>query len=161
MARSLHTASLIAALSAFAAAVGPLPAQAQFNPFEALFGSPPRPPAGVPSGRPVPQPQYDPYEDQRFERRPYPPQQQGYPQYPQQEQPYPPQANVPTRPPGGIQSQPLPPPPGTAAVDPRAPGVQPPQAGLPPGPLPPRGAPQPSDTSPQPGDEVVVEPPSQ
>ncbi len=165
MARSLHTACLIAALSALGIALVPCPAHAQFNPFEALFGSPPRPPAGVPNGRPVPQPQYDPYQDDRFER-PYPQQQgypqqqpqQGYPQYPQ-EQPYPPQANVPMRPsPGGIQSQPLPPPPGTAAVDPRAPG-QPPQAGLPPGQLPPRATPQPGDT--QPGDEVVVEPPAQ
>ncbi len=168
MARSLHTAFLIAALSALGAALGPLPAQAQFNPFEALFGTPPRPPAGVPSGRPAPQPQYDPYQDDRYpDRRQYQ-QQQGYPpqqQYQQeQQQPYPPQANIPTAPPpgGGVQSQPLPPPPGTAAVDPRAPGAQPPQAGLPPGQLPPRGAaPPPADGALPPGDEVVVEPPSQ
>src|SRR5262245_42711754 len=101
MARSLYTACLIAALSASAVALGPMPAQAQ-NPFEMLFGSPPRPPAGVPSGRPAPQPQYDPYQDDRFpERRPYQQQpgnqQQGYPQYPPDQQPYPPQANVPTR----------------------------------------------------------------
>ncbi len=162
MARSFSTACLIAALSALGAAVGPLPAQAQFNPFEALFGAPPRPPAGVPSGRPAPQ--YDPYQDDRFpDRRPYQ-QQPGYPpqqQY-QPEPPYPPQANVPTQPPpGGIQSQPLPPPP-TAAVDPRIPGGQPQQTGLPPGQLPPRAAPPPpADGAPPPADEVVVEPPSQ
>ena len=45
MARSLHLPGLIAVL----AALSPLPAQAQFNPFEALFGTPPRPPAGVPT----------------------------------------------------------------------------------------------------------------
>ena len=159
MARSLHTACLIAALSALGAALGPLPAQAQFNPFEALFGTPPRPPSSVPSGRPAPQPQYDPYQDDRYpDRRPY--QQQPQQQYQQeQQQPYPPQANIPTAQPpgGGVQSQPLPPPPGTAAVDPRAPQ----QAGLPPGQLPPRGAPPPADGALQPGDEVVVEPPSQ
>ena len=61
MARSFRTACLIAV--PFTAALGVLPATAQFvNPFEALFGSPPRPPSGVPSGR------------QQA------PQQQGYPQ---------------------------------------------------------------------------------
>ena len=51
------------------------------------------------------------------------------------------------------------PPPTTAAIDPRAPGAQP--QGLPglPGQLQPRG--MPADTSPQPGDEVVAEPPAQ
>src|SRR5215470_10497388 len=132
MARSLHTACLIAALSALGAALGPSAAQAQFNPFEALFGAPPRPPTSVPSGRPAPQPQYDPYQDDRYpDRRQYQ-QQPGYQQqYPQDQQPYPPQANVPTGQPPGIRSQPLPPPPG-AMVDPRAPGDQPQQAGLPP-----------------------------
>jgi hypothetical protein len=49
-----------------------------------------------------------------------------------------------------VQSQPLPPPEGAAAaVDPL------------PGQRQPRGAPQPADTSPQPGDEVIAEPPSQ
>ena len=38
-------------------AFGALPAAAQFNPFEALFGSPPRPPSGVPGGRQQPPPQ--------------------------------------------------------------------------------------------------------
>jgi hypothetical protein len=134
MARLLYTACLIATVLAAA------PAAAQFiNPFEALFGTPPRPPSGVPGGG-----------------RPGPPQ-QGYPQYPDQrypEQQYPNQAGVPRQgPPGGVQMQPLPPPPGSsAAVTPGGP--------LPPGQRP-RGTPQPSDTSPQPGDEVIPEPPSQ
>src|SRR5262249_56102148 len=50
-------------------------------------------------------------------------------------------------PPGGVQSPPLPPPGGPAA------GVDPP------GQRRPRGTP--ADTSPQPGDEVIAEPPSQ
>jgi hypothetical protein len=62
---------------------------------------------------------------------------------------------------GSVQSQPLPPPPGVAVIDPAVPPSQP----LPPGPPPlqrqPRGAAQPADTSPQPGDEVVAEPPAQ
>ena len=136
MARSLHTACLVAAL----ATLGVWPAAAQFNPFEALFGSPPRPPSGVPGGR-QPAPQYPPQE--------YPP---AEPYRGQQQRPYPPQANIPPQGvPGGIQTQPLAPPPGG----------QPPLAGLPPGQRQPRGAPQPADTSPQPGDEVIAEPPSQ
>jgi len=91
------------------------------------------------------------------------PQQQGYPSYPDErypgprypeqqypEQPYPGQARE--SPPAGVQSQPLPPPEGAAAaVDPS----------LGPGGRQPRGTPQPADTSPQPGDEVIAEPPSQ
>jgi hypothetical protein len=163
MARIRLTACLIGA----SAALGALPAAAQFNPFEALFGSPPRPPAGVPSGRqPAPQEGYP--GQQQYPRQEAYPGQQPYPrqeQYPRQQpypgqaypgQPYPGQANVPPPGgPGGIQSQPLPPPPGgTAAVDPRGP-----LGALPPGQRPQRGAP--ADTSPQPGDEVVAEPPSQ
>jgi hypothetical protein len=127
------------------AALGVLPATAQFvNPFEALFGAPPRPPSGVPSGRQAP------------------PQQQGYPQQdPQYQQPYPGQARQAPLP-GGVQNQPLPPPDGTtAAVDPRAPGAPMALPGMPPGQRQPRGTPQPADTSPQPGDEVIPEPPSQ
>ena len=67
--------------------------------------------------------------------------------------------------PGAVQSQPLPPPPGTTVV-PQAPAVAvaPPQPG--PGASPPsgqrqtKGAPQPAATL-QPGDEVVAEPPAQ
>jgi hypothetical protein len=126
-----------------------LPATAQFvNPFEALFGQPPRPPSQVPGGRPPPPQQV--------------PQQQGYPQDPQyQQQPYPGQARQ-APPAGGVQNQPLPPPDGTtAAADPRAPGGPMALPGMPPGQRQPRGTPQPADTSPQPGDEVIPEPPSQ
>jgi hypothetical protein len=158
MIRSLSIACLIAGL----AALCPASAQAQFNPFEALFGAPPRPPSGVPNGR---QPQYQNdqyYQDQRDPgRSPYPGQQEQYrgqDQY-RDQQPYPPQANVPTGQPPGIRSQPLPPPPaGTAAIEPGGPSPLP---GLPPGQRQPRGVPQPADTAPQPGDEVVTEPPSQ
>jgi hypothetical protein len=155
MARTLLTACLIAG----SAALGALPAAAQFNPFEALFGTPPRPPSGVPGGRqptpPAPQEGYS--GQQQYPRQEAYPGQQQYPrQQPDPGQPYPGQANVPPQGvPGGVQSQPLPPPPGgTAAVDPRGP-----LGTLPPGQRPQRGGP--ADTSPQPGDEVIAEPPSQ
>jgi len=148
MARSFRIACLLAA--PLTAALGVLPATAQFvNPFEALFGQPPRPPSQVPGGRPPPPQQV--------------PQQQGYPQDPQyqQQQPYPGQARQ-APPAGGVQNQPLPPPDGTtAAADPRAPGGPMALPGMPPGQRQPRGTPQPADTSPQPGDEVIPEPPSQ
>jgi hypothetical protein len=127
------------------------PALAQFG---TIFGDPPRPPANVPSRPPsdVPYPQ----------------------QYPQ----YPPEQRTPPPPPvqRNIQQQPLPPPPGAtqAPVETRrAPAQQPPQQqevippqqsatpGLPPGVRQPRGTPQPANTAPQPGDEVIAEPPSQ
>src|SRR5262245_4163890 len=107
MARSFRTACLIVAPVTAWAALAVAPAAAQFvNPFEALFG-PPRPPSNVPAGR------------QQA------PQQQGYPQYQDrqypEQQPYPPQARQ-VAPDPGVQSQPLPPPEGTAAaVDPRVP----------------------------------------
>ena len=138
MARSFRTACLIAV--PLTAALGVVPATAQFvNPFEALFGPPPRPPSGVPSGRPqAPQQGYPQNRDDQYPD----------PQYQQRQAP----------PAGGVQNQPLPPPDGTtAAVDPRAPGG--PMAL--PGQRQPRGTPQPADTSPQPGDEVIPEPPSQ
>ena len=148
MARSFRIACLLAA--PLTAALGVLPATAQFvNPFEALFGQPPRPPSQVPGGRPPPPQQV--------------PQQQGYPQDPQyqQQQPYPGQARQ-APPAGGVQNQPLPPPDGTtAAADPRPPGGSMALPGGPPGQRQPRGTPQPADTSPQPGDEVIPEPPSQ
>ena len=147
MARLRRIACFIAAPIAAWATLGALPAGAQFfNPFEALFGPPPRPPSSVPSGRPqqaYPQYQDQRYPDQRYPDQRYPEQQQQYP-----DQPYPGQARQ--APPGGVQSQPLPPPDGAAAaVDPL------------PGQRQPRGTPQPADTSPQPGDEVIPEPPSQ
>ena len=135
-----------------------VPAAAQFG---WIFGDPPRPPSNVPGGRP---------------QQPYPQQ----PDYP------PPPANYPPAPdyqpggqPPGVQSRPLPPPSG-AALDPAPRALVPPPGGAPtnlapnlgpapgsvpgpaPGPVPrgPRGQ-QPADTSPQPGDEVITEPPSQ
>jgi hypothetical protein len=145
MARLLRIACFIAAPIAAWATLGVLPAGAQFfNPFEALFGAPPRPPSSVPSGRP--QQGYPQYPDQRYPDQRYP--DQRYPEQPYPDQPNPGQARQ--APPGGVQSQPLPPPEGAAAaVDPL------------PGQRQPRGAPQPADTSPQPGDEVIAEPPSQ
>src|SRR5215510_7201122 len=154
MARSFRTACLIVAPVTAWAALAVAPAAAQFvNPFEALFG-PPRPPANVPAGRQQPAPQqqgYPQYQDRQYpDQQPYPGQQQ-----------YPPQARQ-VAPDPGVQSQPLPPPEGTAAaVDPRTPGGPLVLPGLPPGQRQPRGTPQPADTSPQPGDEVVTEPPSQ
>src|SRR5262245_13807840 len=146
------------AVTAIAAAVAlglVVPAAAQFG---WIFGDPPRPPSNVPDGRPQ-QPQ------QPYPRQPdYPPPPANYP---------PPPDYQPGGQPPGVQSRPLPPPPG-AALDPapRAP-LQPPGAAPPnpapnlaphpaPGPAPrgPRGQ-QPADTSPQPGDEVITEPPSQ
>jgi hypothetical protein len=154
MARLLRIASLIATPIAAGAIIGVVPAAAQFfNPFEALFGAPPRPPSGVPSGRqPVPQQQgYPQYPDQRYPGPIYPER-----QYPDQAYPGQPRES----PPAGVQSQPLPPPEGaTAAVDP--PGGPSPLPGLPPGQRQPRGTPQPADTSPQPADEAIAEPPSQ
>jgi hypothetical protein len=160
MARLLRIACFIAAPITAWTTLGVLPAAAQFfNPFEALFGAPPRPPSSVPSGRqsvPVPQQQgYPQYPDQRYPDQRYPEQ-----QYP--DQPYPGQARQ--GPSGsGVQSQPLPPPEGAAAaIDPSlAPAGPSPLPGLPPGQRQPRGTPQPTDTSPQPGDEVIAEPPSQ
>jgi hypothetical protein len=160
----------VAAIAAAVAMGLVVPAAAQFG---WIFGDPPRPPSNVPGGRPQQQPQ------------PYPQQ----PDYPPPPANYPP-ANYPPAPdyqpggqPPGVQSRPLPPPSG-AALDPAPRELLPPPPGagldpspraplpggaptnlapnLPPGPAPrgPRGQ-QPADTSPQPGDEVITEPPSQ
>lgn len=137
-----------------------LVAQPAFAQFGSIFGGdgPPRPPADVPNAppsRPQQQPQQPPY---------YP---SGRDTPPPQPLPAPmslPPSNRPGA--GGIQSQPLPPPPGGLAAPPAA---QPPQQGataapppaLPPGPGSPRNAPQPANTAPQPSDEIVVQPPPQ
>ncbi len=129
-----------------------MPASAQFD---SIFRAPPpRPPANVPEAPPAPRSDVPPA------------------------QPLPAPMSLPpaSRPgAGAIQSQPLAPLPG-AAVAPLPPANERPQAppaqqqsgpvqalpGLAPGQRQPRGAPgQPADTSPQPGDEVVVEPPPQ
>jgi hypothetical protein len=144
----LVLAALLAATPAFA--------QSIFNDF------PPRPPADVPSAPPSNAPQPPPYyPNQRSPgavRSDQPP-----------AQPLPAPMSLPpsSRPGGGtIQAQPLAPPPGAAAPPPGQPpqgAAAPPQAppALRPG-LRPQGPPaQPADTAPQPGDEIVVEPPPQ
>ena len=133
-------AAAIALIGALLAA----PAAAQFG---GLFGDPPpRPPGSVPGGR---------------QSAPTPPQSQGNYDYPPPQTNYPPPQGQYRNGPGGssgaIQSRPLPPPPGAAEPAPREPAV----TALPPAQRQPRGAPQPADTSPQPGDEVVTAPPSQ
>ncbi len=142
-----------------AAALAAPPALAQFG---SIFGGPqaPRPPGDIPSGHPSAPPaeprsfpQYDPRE--RLPEPPPPP----LTRFPQG-----------APPPGGFQSQPLPPPPGSSAPPPQ-PANAPPNAappgqgqgplpGLPPGQRQPRGVPQPANTEPQPGDEVIVAPPA-
>ena len=130
------------ALIAVAFGLGPGDALAQFG---SIFGAPPRPPAGVPNGN--------------RQAAPADPQQApGYP--PPQAPANPPPSSGPSAP-GAVQSQPLPPPPGLAGTAPNSPS-QPALSGLPPAQRPPpRGAPQPVDTSPQPGDQIVAEPPTQ
>jgi hypothetical protein len=143
---------LTAALLAVAFALGPSSVFAQFG---SIFGAPPRPPAGVPNGN----------------RQAVP--DDSYPPPLQQTPAYPPPGSGRYAPPGAVQSQPLPPPPGLARTDPAAqspsgpPAGGPPAGGSPPGGSPPgqrplpRGAAQPVDTSPQPGDQIVPEPPTQ
>lgn len=129
----------IALLTVAAALLAGSPAHAQFpNIFEQLFGTPPpRPPADLPD-RPLPPP---------GTHRP----QTGLPPGP---------------PPGRIQQRPLPAPPGAASAPatqqppPGAEGASP-LPGLPPGQRQPRGTPQPASTAPQPGDEIILEPPAQ
>ena len=104
---------------ALASACAITPAAAQFNPFEALFG-PFRPPADVPGGRSPP--------PDRLPPGPPPSQQYPQQQYPQQ---YPPSARLPPGPPPGVQSQPLPPPPGATLAPPGAPPLRPSQPGQP------------------------------
>jgi hypothetical protein len=148
----------VAAIAAVLALGLVAPAAAQFG---WIFGDPPpRPPSTVPGGRqqmpPPPQQQPD-----------YPPPPANYPPPPANYPPAP--GGVQSGPPGGppsggpydsgVQSRSLPPPPG-AGFDPapRGPIALTPPAAQGPAPRAPRG---PIDTSPQPGDEVVAEPPSQ
>jgi len=115
----------------------------------------PRPPADVPGRYPQsndPQAQFPSQQMQSGPTRITPQMQPG-------PSGYPPQQPV-QRGQAGIQGQPLPPPPGAASA-PQGPFQQgsAPVAGLPaPQRRPP---PQPTDTSPQPGDEVIVAPPTQ
>jgi hypothetical protein len=162
----LVLAALLAATPAFA--------QSIFNDF------PPRPPADVPSAPPSqqpqpPQPRSFPNQQPNFQRgeAPRPPAAIRSDQPPAQPLPAPMSLPPSSRPGGGtIQSQPLAPPPGVAAPaqavapppgQPPQGAAAPPQAppALRPG-LRPQGPPaQPADTAPQPGDEIVVEPPPQ
>jgi hypothetical protein len=117
----------LAALACVGVLMNVAPAAAQFG---TIFGDSPRPPANVPSRPPYPA---------------YPPPPAG-----DYRGPPPPQ--------GGIQSQPLPPPAGT---EPSQQGALPrpgqgPLPGLPAGQRQPRGTPQPANTAPQPGDEVIT-----
>jgi hypothetical protein len=128
---------LLALGAGMAVAVLAVPARAQFG---SIFGDPPRPPSEVPT-RPPPRLQ-----------PPGPP--RAAPVLPEQD------TERPARSPqSGIQSQPLPPPPGATAVPPPAATATPLQP-APPAPASPRNAPQPANTAPQPGDEVVTEMPT-
>nr|WP_041756593.1 DUF2155 domain-containing protein [Bradyrhizobium sp. ORS 278] len=157
----------IAALLAATSLALAVPARAQIG---TIFSDPvPRPPGNIPRrGEPIPPP---------------PDEEEEVPELPQGRV-----LPAPTRPPPGqgaalpgpVQSQPLPPPPGTtvlpqnnppvAAAPPGQPGAAPAQPGQ--RPAPPRGAPQNAAIPPngavpqtpatiQPGDEVVTEPPAQ
>jgi hypothetical protein len=134
------------AASSIAVALAAWPAMAQFG---TIFGDPPpRPPSNVPGRSPGPS---------IFQPEPIaPPPQPSQPAARPQQAPGQPGAARPPQ--GGVQSQPLPAPPGAIAVEPppedspqgRGPGTQP---GLRPT--------QPAGTAPQQGDEVVVATPSQ
>jgi hypothetical protein len=154
MVRSIFVPLVFAVVLA-AAGLGEAAAQ-----FGGTFNDAPRPPADVPGGLP---PRYVP-------GRPglgpsdYPdPSQGAYPD-PRRESPDFPAPGMPS----AVQSEPLPPPPGTEPTErpPNQPAMQarpggwgPPPA-LSPGQRP-HGAPQPANTDLQPGDEIVSEPPAQ
>ncbi|MGH6727565.1 MAG: DUF2155 domain-containing protein [Pseudolabrys sp.] len=138
--------------------------------------APPRPPADIPGLPPSPPPSNYPGQPLRdYPRSSAPPRPAGSiraDQPPTQPLPAPMSLPPSSRPGGGnIQSQPLAPLPGTAPQQQPSPQAQPPAVsgapaqaapGLAPTVRPQHGAPaQPADTSPQPGDEVVVEPPPQ
>ena len=156
MARS----SLTACWFLSAALLAATPAAAQFG---SIFrDEPPRPPADVPS-RPPSNPRGQPQSAPQPSARPDQP--------PAQPLPAPMSLPPSSRPgAGSIEQQPLGPPPG-GQISPLPPPSEQPQQGAgrnPPNPLPglppgtrqPRGG-QPANTAPQPGDEIVVEPPPQ
>jgi hypothetical protein len=129
------------------------PASAQFG---GIFGNnPPRPPGAVPNGPPDPIVEDEeevpdlPPQGRVLPTRPGPPQQPGQP------------GNIVPRP-GAVQTQPLAPPPGTAAAPPQgAPQPLPGVASVPPAQQQkqlPRNVPGTPPTV-QPGDEIVTEPP--
>lgn len=133
----------VVASAAILAGSAAMPASAQFG---TIFGdSPPRPPANVPSRPPAGEFRDEPFFEQR------------------QQVPPPRQERIgPGRPPSqAIQSEPLAPPPGGIAAPETSRAAPSPAPGLPPGVRQPRGTPQPANTAPQPGDEVIAEPPTQ
>jgi hypothetical protein len=145
-----HVAGLVAAAAGAALLCVSAPqAVAQFG---GIFGEPPpRPPQNVPR----PQQQQQPRQQQQPQQQqtspfPFPfgqPQQPPPQQRQERIQPGPPPAARAAPPAGPVESEPLPPPGQPAA--------------LPPGVKPPRGSPQPANTAPQPGDEVVSAPATQ
>ena len=164
-ARSHLSMSVLAALAAVCA----WPAFAQFG---SIFrDEPPRPPADIGRAPPPPQGNFPRGNDfpRSNDRRPPA---EIRPDLPPS-QPLPAPMNLPPSSRPGvrdIESAPLAPLPG-GPVAPQAPAQEQPQQGartnpqglpsLPPGTRPQRGAPQQGNTAPQPGDEVVVEPPPQ
>jgi hypothetical protein len=142
MARIAFKVALIAGITALSATAS----TAQFG---SIFGEPPpRPPGSVPGGN-----QQMPPPPQDYS---YPPSSPTAPQgYPQSRQ-YPPQ-NGPYGPSSGVQSRPLPPPPGTPVS--RPPARQPAVTAAPPAQRQPRTATQPTAANPPPADEEIVAPP--
>jgi hypothetical protein len=162
MFRTFGIAGLAALVAALLMAVA-TPARAQIG---TIFSDPPpmRPPGNVPRGAPMDDEEEVPDLPQQGRLLPTP------------NRPLPGQSAVP----GPVQSQPLPPPPGTTIIPQTPPGgtatapmvppptpnvaTAPPGAnplpGLPPGQRQPKSAP-PSPATLQPGDEVVTEPPAQ
>src|SRR5664279_4787676 len=138
------------------------PAYAQFG---SIFrDEPPRPPGDVPSAPPSNYPPPSQQQQRNFPNQ-RPPAELRPDQPPAQPLPAPMSLPPSSRPGGGsIQSQPLAPPPGVPVAPQPSGAAGPVQAlpGLPPGVRQPHGAPpQPVNTAPQPGDEIVVEPPPQ
>lgn len=148
--KRLTGAGRVAVASAAILGYAATPVLAQFG---TIFGDPPsRPPANVPSRPPA----VDPRDEQFLDRR------QQLPPRSQQSQE--PSGRIgPGRPPSqAIQSEPLAPPPGgIAAPEPSRQTTPSPTPGLPAGVRQPRGTPQPANTAPQPGDEIISEPPTQ
>ena len=142
----MHGTKAILVLAALAAGA-PVPAAAQFG---SLF-DPPRPPTEVPSRPPARQQPSDPYARQQqppaYDRQ-QPPVQEASPASPFQ----------PVGPGGrGVQSAPLPPPPGATAAPAPQPAIQQGTFAAPPGgQAPPGQTPPPTGASLQPGDEIVT-----
>jgi hypothetical protein len=141
------------------------PAYAQFG---SIFrDEPPRPPGDVPSAPPSNYPPPSQQQQRNFPNQ-RPPAELRPDQPPAQPLPAPMSLPPSSRPgAGSIESAPLAPLPG-GPVTPQAPAREQPQSarpsplpGLPPGQRQPPGSPQQANTGPQPGDELVVEPPPQ